>query len=239
MNPTEEMSFDRSAKLEETTQIVLNSTRFVPPGTINGELVNELNQAPSDLIDHAQSAQSANEFAEKCAAETLQLLEQSGSLASEASEQLRASYQRHLWNRADEAPACDILLFLLQQGVENPTLDESQFEDLGRWSNAVIEALKSQYRIAKLPFLNKTRPPSIYKEIPEIYQFCQTLMCPIVQAQQNDLVTITSINPVMIIRAGNVVAEMVEDAVGRRPIWFGAVCDAKTWGNLNRKHFGL
>lgn len=239
MNSTEEMSLDRSAKLEETTRIVLDASGLELAGASELDRISEGDQQASELTGPAQSGEFVNEFAKRCAAEALQLLSHSGALETESSERVLSSFERHLWSRTEETPVFDILVFLLQPGAESPALDGNQFEDLDLWSNAVIEAFKYQQRVTKLPFLHQTRPPSIYKEIPEVRQFCQTLMCPIVQAQQNDLVTIASINPVLAVRVAKAVAEMVEDAVGRPPIGFGAVCDAESWENLNRNHFGL
>lgn len=238
MNATEEMSFDRSALLEETTRIVLDASAVELAGGLSAESANYVSRG-SHLTGHALSAEFINNFADKCATETLQLLANAGSLEQGVTDQLRSGYKRLLQNRPEEAPAPDLLVFLLQPNADSVTIEENQFDDLDRWSEAAIDAFNDQQRIAKLPFLHQTRPPSIYKEIPEVYQFCQALMTPIVQAHQNDLVTIASINPVSAVRVADVLAEMIEDAIGRPPIWFGVVSDANSWRNLNRKHFGL
>ena len=184
------------------------------------------------LSDEAMSA-----FAEECAAETLQQLLDAGHIPGDSLGEIRSRYSNYIRARREEDPISDVLVFLVNPANAGE-FDADELKRLDQWSDAVLKAIGNR-AIGMYPFLHKSRVPAIYRELPPIYQFCQSMMTPIVQAQERELITVASINPVTARKVAETLTDLIEEESGRPPISFVTVAPGEHWRHLVRKHFGI
>lgn len=171
-----------------------------------------------------------------CAESTLAELVDEGILSATAMVEVLDEYHAVACARSGEESIPDVLFFLAQHKVNS----EAEEEVLDEADKLVTVLLRSSRRrkVVRCPFLNLTRIPSIYREIPAVMQFCRALMIPVVQAHEKELITLATLNPVAGSQAMGIVSQLVEEASGRRPIPAMVVATAAHWRQLNRKHFG-
>lgn len=192
--------------------------------------------APDLLGGGPLSRKAMDAFAEECAQDTLRHLLNGTRLTEQTYSQVEARFQAYLLSRRDENQILDLLAYIVSP-QEDAEYEAEQHSKLDQWSRALIESMGDR-RIARLPFLNCTRAPSIYRSYPTVFQFCDAMMAPIVQAHEKDIITVASINAVTSMKVAAVIAEMIEEECGRPPIAFVTVAPSKQWKELNRKHFG-
>ena len=115
--------------------------------------------------------------------------------------------------------------------------DEKAVKEIRNLTTILKSAASEKIGHMGFAHLNDT-PGSLYHGHPRVFEICSTMMCPVIQNNEADFVTLTSVNPITAITAGELVSQELERATGTKPFIVVMTTDSNAWSFLCEKHFG-
>ena len=169
-----------------------------------------------------------------CAEASIKRLYRIKYLTRDDAEGILSSFGYYVNDLPDKSSVLDIVAFLVSIKLE--AKDEKAVKEIRQITDVLKVSLKQ--KVSHIGFAHLTETPGLYQEHDRIYEICSTLMCPVIQNNEADFFTITSINPITAATAGALVAQELERATGTRPFSFVMTTDSSAWSFLCEKHFG-
>jgi hypothetical protein len=170
-----------------------------------------------------------------CGEFTFQALNKIGKLSPGDSSRITQQYLRYLNSVEKGKPFTDPLHFLYFEGWKRPEIDARDM--ILRLTRSLIAYSKT--KINHLAFAKETDTPiEFYNSYPTISEICRLLGAPIIQVNEKDFFTITSVNPFTATSAARLVSNEIEQEVGRKPFCFVTTTDFNAWQYLIGRHFG-
>lgn len=170
-----------------------------------------------------------------CGEYTFQALNKIGKLSPEDTGRITQMYLKYLNTVEKGCPFTDSLVFLSSEGWKRPEIDAR---------DTVLKLTRSlstysKTRIFHLAFANQTETPiEFYNSFPAISEICRLLGAPIIQVNEKDFFTVTSVNPFTATAAARLISNEVQQEVGRKPFCFVTTTDLNAWKYLMGRHFG-
>lgn len=174
----------------------------------------------------------ANMFriAERC----MSCLTDADYIAGDEAADVLDSYRIYLEDLEPEEGILDILAFIVS--IRLGSNDEKEVAEIRKLGQIV--ALDFGQKVPHCPFIQLTElPTALYESRPMIRDICRILMCPVVQVNETDFLTLTSVNPYTATLAGKIISGILERETGRKPFIFLLTTDANAWTWLRGKHF--
>jgi hypothetical protein len=170
-----------------------------------------------------------------CAEYTFQALNKIGKLSPEDTGRITQQYLKYLNTVEKGKPFADALHYLYFEGWKRPEIDARDM--ILRLTRSLINYSKT--KINHLAFAQQTDTPiEFYNSYPAISEICRLLSSPIIQVNEKDFFTITSINPFTATAAARLISNEIQHEVGRKPFCFITTTDLNAWKYLLGRHFG-
>ena len=171
----------------------------------------------------------------KCAEASIRRLYEIKYLTRADAEGILSSFGYYVNDLPDKSSVLDIVAFLVTIKLE--AKDEKAVKEIRQITDALKASLEQKVNHIGFAHLTET-PGQLYQAHDRVYEICSTLMCPVIQQNEADFFTITSINPITAATAGALVAQELERATGTKPFSFVMTTDSSAWSFLCEKHFG-
>jgi len=197
--------------------------------------------APADIAElvgeEGQAAFSARlrqqTFA--CGEATIRKLDEIKYLSGEDADGILSSFGYYVNDLPEKSSVLDIVAFLIWIKLESK--DEKAVKEIRNLTTILKTAASEKIGHMGFAHLNDT-PGSLYHGHPRVFEICSTMMCPVIQNNEADFVTLTSVNPITAITAGELVSQELERATGTKPFIVVMTTDSNAWSFLCEKHFG-
>ena len=116
--------------------------------------------------------------------------------------------------------------------------EEQRPMEIERMGRAMSQMLDNP--LVLVPFANRLpTPTAFYDTYPTIYQLCQSLMTPVVFAEESEVVGIASINPVGLLLMEEHITQSLSEITGTRPIVSRLLVDHEVWESICRKQLEI
>lgn len=175
------------------------------------------------------------EQAQCCGELTLQRLTQAKAVTGGEAQSILESYGYYVDDVAADKNILDILAFHIW--VKLDTKDVRAEREIRGLTSQLAPAVPSGVTHCVFPHTSDT-PTELYEKFPLAEKICSTLMCPIVQANERDFVSVASINPITSATVG-VLLEHIMEREGVRPFTFVLTMGSGAWAQLCEKQFGI
>lgn len=170
-----------------------------------------------------------------CGEYTFQALNKIGKLSPEDAGRVTQHYLRYLTTVERGRPFMDALPFLYFEGWQRPEIDAR--DTILRLTKSLISYSKT--KINHLSFAQHTGTPiEFYHAFPAAAEICRLLCTPILQVNEKDFLTISSINPFTATAAARLIANEIEHETGRKPFCFITTTDLSSLRYILGRHFG-
>lgn len=125
----------------------------------------------------------------------------------------------------------DPLEILVDVRISDPEQRPMEIERMGRAMSQMLER-----PLVLVPFANRLpTPTSFYETYPTLYGLCQSLMTPVVFAEESEVVGIASINPVALLLMEEQITRTLSEVTGTRPIVTRLLASHDVWESICRK----
>lgn len=170
-----------------------------------------------------------------CGEYTFQALNKIGKLSPEDTGRITQQYLKYLTTVEKGKPFMDALVFLYFEGWKRPDIDSR--DTILRLTRSLVAYSKT--KITHLSFVQQTDTPiEFYSAFPAVSEVCRLLGAPIVQINEKDFFTVTSVNPFTATAASRLISNEIQHEVGRKPFCFVTTTDLGAWKYLLGRHFG-
>lgn len=170
-----------------------------------------------------------------CGEYTFQALNKIGKLSPEDTGRITQQYLKYLNTVERGRPFLDALQFLYFEGWKRPEIDAR--DTIVRLTRSLISYSKT--KITHLAFAQQTDTPiEFYSAFPAISEISRLLAVPVIQINEKDFFTVTSINPFTATAAARLISNEIQQEVGRKPFCFISTTDLNSWKYLIGRHFG-
>lgn len=170
-----------------------------------------------------------------CGEYTFQALNKIGKLSPEDTGRVTQQYLKYLNTVEKGKPFADALHYLYFEGWKRPEIDARDM--ILRLTRSLITYSKT--KINHLAFAQQAETPiEFYNSYPAISEICRLLASPIIQVNEKDFFTVTSINPFTATAAARLISNEIQHEVGRKPFCFITTTDLNAWKYLLGRHFG-
>lgn len=170
-----------------------------------------------------------------CGEYTFQALNKIGKLSPEDTGRITQQYLKYLNTVEKGKPFTDALQYLYFEGWKRPEIDARDM--ILKLTRSLITYSKT--KINHLAFAQQTDTPiEFYNSYPAISEICRLLAAPIIQVNEKDFFTVTSINPFTATAAARLISNEIQHEVGRKPFCFITTTDLNAWKYLLGRHFG-
>lgn len=214
--------------------------------SIYGEVVLDATEQNS-AVGAAAPSSGANEIAEasfaqrlraqayRCGEVSMKHLVRAEYLSESEASGILQSFGYYINDLPDRGSILDILAFLVWIKLESK--DEKAVREIRNLTRVMTTAISG--RIGHCGFAHLTEMPiDLYQSFPRVYEICSTLMCPVIQRNEKDFITVSSINPVTAAAAGLLISKQIEKDAGIRPFVFVMTTSSNAWTWMCEKHFG-
>lgn len=189
----------------------------------------------SNEIAEASFSQRLRAQAYRCGEVTMKHLVRAEYLSEGEASTILQSFGFYINDLPDRGGILDILAFLVWIKLESK--DEKAVREIRNLTRVMTTAING--RISHCGFAHLTEMPiELYQTYPRIFEICSTLMCPIIQRNEKDFVTVVSVNPVTAAAAGLLIGKQLEKDAGVKPFVFVMTTSSNAWTWLCEKHFG-
>lgn len=170
-----------------------------------------------------------------CGEYTFQALNKTGKLSPEDTGRITQQYLKYLNTVEKGKPFMDALVFLYFEGWRRPDIDSK--DTILKLTRSLIAYSKT--KISHLSFVQQTDTPvEFYSSFPVVSEICRLLATPVIQINEKDFFTVTSVNPFTAMAASRLVANEIQQEIGRKPFSFVTTTDIGAWKYLLGRHFG-
>lgn len=222
-HPSSETETQTASAAPSASQAVHHAPRSAP----GGDSAPEGGRIPTTDLLRRQMAH--------CGEYTFQALNKIGKLSPEDTSRITQLYLKHLNSVEKGKPFADALQFLYFEGWKRPEIDARDM--ILRLTKSLISYSKT--KINHLAFAQQTDTPiEFYNSFPAISEICRLLASPIIQVNEKDFFTVTSINPFTATAAARLISNEIQQEVGRKPFCFVTTTDLNAWKYLLGRHFG-
>ncbi len=193
--------------------------------------------APENGVDasRASSMELLRRQMAHCGEYTYQALNKIGKLSPEDTSRITQLYLKYLSGVEKGRPFTDSLTFLCLEGWKRPEID-------ARDTILILTKALTSYsktKIAHLSFAQHTGTPiEFYNAFPAISEICRLLGTPIIQVNEKDFFTVTSVNPFTASAAARLISNEIQQETGRKPFHFVTTTDLNALKYLHGRHFG-
>lgn len=170
-----------------------------------------------------------------CGELTLQRLTQAGHLSGAEAQSILESYGYYVEDVKAGENILDILAFHIW--VKLDTKGERAEKEIRILTSQLTQAVPTGVTYCSFSRLSDT-PTELFEKIPLVEKFCAALMCPVVQANERDFISVASVNPVTAAVVGLLLEEVMERE-GVRPFSFVLTMSATSWTGLCEKQFSI
>ncbi len=170
-----------------------------------------------------------------CGEYTFQALNKIGKLSPEDTGRITQQYLKYLNTVEKGRPFMDALVYLCVEGWKRPEIDARDTVLLLTKSLASY----SKTKISHLAFANQTDTPiEFYNAFPAISEISRLLGAPVIQINEKDFFTVTSVNPFTASAAARLISNEIQQETGRKPFHFVTTTDLNALKYLHGRHFG-
>ena len=170
-----------------------------------------------------------------CGEYTFQALNKIGKLSPEDTGRITQLYLRYLNTVEKGRPFMDALQYLFLEGWKRPEIDAR--DTILRLTKSLISYSKT--KITHLAFVQQTDTPiEFYNSFPAISEISRLLSTPVIQINEKDFFTVTSINPFTATAAARLISNEIQQETGRKPFCFVTTTDLNALKYLHGRHFG-
>lgn len=170
-----------------------------------------------------------------CGEYTFQALNKIGKLSPEDTGRITQQYLKYLNSVEKGRPFMDALIYLCYEGWKRPEIDARDTVLL--LTKSLVSYSKT--KISHLAFANHTDTPiEFYNAFPAISEICRLLGAPVIQINEKDFFTVTSVNPFTASAAARLVSNEIQQEIGRKPFHFVTTTDLNALKYLHGRHFG-
>jgi hypothetical protein len=227
--PTDDQERPRASAQREAIigEVVLDATEQNSAAGEGRPAANEITEASFSQRLRAQ--------AYRCGEVTMKHLVRAEYLSEGEANTILQSFGYYINDLPDRAGILDILAFLVWIKLESK--DEKAVREIRNLTRVMTTAING--RISHCGFAHLTEMPiELYQSYPRIFEICSTLMCPVIQRNEKDFLTVASINPVTAAAAGLLIGKQMEKDAGMKPFVFVMTTGSNAWTWLCEKHFG-
>jgi hypothetical protein len=170
-----------------------------------------------------------------CGEYTFQALNKVGKLSPEDTGRITQQYLKYLNTVEKGRPFMDALVFLYFEGWKRPDIDSR--DTILKLTRSLIAYSKT--KITHLSLVQQTDTPiEFYSSFPAVSEISRLLGTPVVQINEKDFFTVTSVNPFTATAASRLISNEIQHEVGRKPFAFVTTTDLGAWKYLIGRHFG-
>ncbi len=170
-----------------------------------------------------------------CGEYTYQALNKIGKLSPEDTGRITQLYLKYLTTVEKGRPFLDALCFLYFEGWRRPEIDAR--DTILRLTKSLISYSKT--KITHLSFAQQTDTPiEFYNAYPAVSEISRLLGTPVIQINEKDFFTVTSVNPFTATAAARLISNEIQQEVGRKPFSFITTTDLNAVHYLHGRHFG-
>lgn len=170
-----------------------------------------------------------------CGELTLQRLTQAGHISGAEAQSILESYGYYVEDVKAGENILDILAFHIW--VKLDTKGERADKEIRLLTSQLASIVPTGVTHCGFSRLSET-PVEVYEKFPLVAKVCSTLMCPVMQVNERDFVSVASVNPVTAATVGVLVEEIMERE-GVRPFTFILTLTAVDWMALCEKQFEI
>ncbi|NNE35936.1 MAG: hypothetical protein HKN13_11905 [Rhodothermales bacterium] len=171
-----------------------------------------------------------------CGDATIRRLAELQYVNVEDANEILSSFGYYVNDLPDKSGVLDIVAFLIWIKLESK--EEKAVKEIRNITNILKSSGTGKIGHMGFAHLNDT-PGSLYQGHPRILEICSTMMCPVIQNNEADFVTLTSVNPITAVTAGELISLELEKDTGTKPFITVMTTDSNAWSFLCEKHFGL
>lgn len=175
------------------------------------------------------------QFAYSCGERSIGYLVENKYLGSEDGEGILSSFGYYVNDLPEKSSILDIIAFLVWIKLESK--DEKAVKEIRNLTELLKKGTTEKIGHMGFAHLNET-PGNLYHGHPRVHEICSTMMCPVIQNNEADFVTVTSVNPITACTAGAAISAELERATGTKPFITVLTTDSSAWSFLCEKHFG-
>jgi len=170
-----------------------------------------------------------------CGEYTFQALNKIGKLSPEDTGRITQLYLKYLNTVEKGRPFMDALQYLFTEGWKRPEIDAR--DTILRLTKSLTSYSKT--KITHLSFAQQTDTPiEFYNSFPAVSEISRLLGAPVIQINEKDFFTVTSINPFTATAAARLISNEIQQEVGRKPFCFVTTTDLNALKYLLGRHFG-
>lgn len=170
-----------------------------------------------------------------CGEYTFQALNKVGKLSPEDTGRISQQYLKMLNQTPKGKPFPDALPFLVFQGWQKKDIEARDL--LLGLTKSLLRYSKT--KISHLAFAHQTDTPiEFYTSYPAVSEICRLMACPIIQVNEKDFFTVTSVNPFTATAAARLISNEIEGEIGRKPFSYVTTTDLNAWKYACERHFG-
>lgn len=220
-------------------QAIAHPTHNADPSSASAHAAHHAPSLPKSAAVQASAASSTTELLRRqmahCGEYTYQALNKIGKLSVEDTGRITQQYLKYLNSVEKGRPFVDALIYLYFEGWRRPELDAR--DTILQITKSLISYSKT--KITHLTFAQHTDTPiEFYNAFPAISEICRLLSAPIIQINEKDFFTVASINPFTATAAARLIANEIQQEVGRKPFYFISTTDLASIKYLHGRHFG-